>query len=44
MINPTSVLDSGKYNGVVNINFCCICIWEIRYGVQLKRIFQILQP
>ena len=37
---PTNVFDSGKLNGLVDINFACICIWEITDHVQLKRKLQ----
>ena len=37
---PTNVFGSGKLNGLVDINFACICIWEIIDHVRLKRKLQ----
>ena len=37
MVNPTNVLGSEKLNGLVDINFSCIYIWEIKYHVKLKK-------
>ena len=42
MVNPNNVLASGKLNGLVDINFYCLCIWEIRHNVQFKKRFQII--
>ena len=37
MANLTNVLGSDKLKGQFDINFGCICIWEIRNHVKFKK-------